>query len=272
MFPLTDGYDYAVMLGVAALCGAFGGFVFELLQRRDGNPGKIELPKRYKGMTPLYDLGWLASVIVGAVAAVAILYFFPPVLNIEANGQAATATLQYDLIKLVALSLITGSAGGSVLSALQARVLAKLNEQKAQSTRAVSETQLLQFGQVAKAETEAAVRSALEEAQTRFEGVLQEAIAETPPQLNAQLSRSAVIPEAVKGYLEAHPPTGPEEKSRKIETMLASAAEEASKSLAERMEERVDDARAVLSSVAPAPADAQTGVSSPTPASIGVAS
>lgn len=269
MIPLMDGYDYAIMLGVAALCGALGGFVFELLQRRDGNPGKIEVPWKPKRGS-FYDLGWIASVIIGAAAAVAVLYFFPPTLSIDTGGQT---TLRYDLVKLVALSLIVGSAGGSFLSAMQAQVLATLNEQKVQSTRALAENEFRQLGQAAKAETEVAVRSALEKTQTQLEKVLQEATRETPPALAAQLSGSSAIPEGLKDYVEAHPPeTDPEEKSRKIQTLLATVAEDASESLGERMEKRIDAARTTLSSVANAPAVAPAGASGPAQANVRAAS
>lgn len=249
VLPLEVVNDYALMLGTAALCGAIGGLVFELLQGRNGNDGQVERPGRSKNSS-FYDLGWIASVVVGAVAAVAVLYFFPPVLNVGPDGET---TLQYDFVKLVALSLITGSAGGSVMKALQSRVLASLEEQRAKSTRAVAQTQVDQFGQNIEAEARDAMQSSLKRAQTQIGAVIREARAETPLALRG-LAESGAAPEEVKSYVADHPPVKVEKRLDEIQTALASAAGEASEKLGERMRRQVDVAQATIASIAdPAP-------------------
>ncbi|MFB2556772.1 hypothetical protein [Herbiconiux liangxiaofengii] len=138
MIHLTDnGGTYALLLGLAAMFGAFGGLVYELLLTVNRRTGSIELPtalgKRH------IDLGVFASVIVGAVAAVAALWVFPPDMKItvDAAGKSITSTT-YDVIKLAGLSLIVGSAGGTFLAALQSRALLLVTTQKAKTTSAVA--------------------------------------------------------------------------------------------------------------------------------------
>lgn len=128
---------YLGILLVAALFGGIGGLAFELLQTRDKDTGALEQPKMLEqGGRSYRDLGWFASVILGAIAAVAVLYIFPPQITVDPTGNAAP-TVYYDFVQLAALSLIVGSAAGGFLSALQARVLATVNQQRAQVAEAV---------------------------------------------------------------------------------------------------------------------------------------
>src|SRR5688572_23361121 len=96
---------------------------------RRGRTGLIERPMKVgKGYV---DLGVFASAIVGAVAAVAALWIFPPeITNVTADGTTTTTT-RYDIVKVVGLSLIVGSAGGSFLIAMQARALALVKAEQA---------------------------------------------------------------------------------------------------------------------------------------------
>jgi hypothetical protein len=101
---------------IAAAVGAVGGLGAELLLQRADNTGTVEIPGRLKG-TRFVDLGFPASLILGAIAAVAILYFFPPVTEkiiAGSTGAPPQTTQEYDLV--VALSLIVGSAGPAFLS------------------------------------------------------------------------------------------------------------------------------------------------------------
>jgi hypothetical protein len=90
-------------------------------------------------------LGWVASVTVGAVAAVAAFYIFPP-LNLPAVSEGgkivAQAGVQYDVVKTVALSLIVGSIGSVSLAAMQTRALALVKDQQAKTTETVASNQL----------------------------------------------------------------------------------------------------------------------------------
>jgi hypothetical protein len=126
MIELDSTWNTIVMLMVAFGVGAIGGLVAELLESRGKLQikGALELPKRVSSR--YFDLGFPANILVGAVAAVAILYFFPPSQQIvtENPGGEPTTTVEYDLTKLVALALIVGSAGSRFLAALQARTIA----------------------------------------------------------------------------------------------------------------------------------------------------
>jgi len=140
--------DYVRLLAVAAVFGAVGGLAFELLQHRVGlavgasdssasksgsdpssDSGEIALPHM---VGPYLSLGVIASLLIGAIAALGALYFFPPAISITvqaADGTSRTG-LSYELVKLVGLSLLIGSAGPSVLSTMQGRVLDAVKTQK----------------------------------------------------------------------------------------------------------------------------------------------
>ena len=110
------------------------------------------------------DLGFSASLILGAIAAVAILYFFPPAveeITISADGEAPETTTEYDLVKIVALSLIVGSAGPAFLSTAQSRIMAALNAQQAQTAVDTGINQVDQMVESAKAAVPAAVQEAV---------------------------------------------------------------------------------------------------------------
>jgi hypothetical protein len=135
VIALTETIDYVYMLLVAAGVGAIGGLGAELVLARTEGTGILSLPGSTKDKT-LWRLGFPASLIVGAIAAVAVLYFFPPVIEkvvTGANGSPETAS-QYDLAKLVPLALIVGSAGPAFLTAAQSGLMSALNAQKAGAT------------------------------------------------------------------------------------------------------------------------------------------
>jgi hypothetical protein len=111
--------DFWLFMLVAAVCGAVGGLIYELLILN----GRIELPHRETDLTEdladgsarfLVDLGFLARVFIGAGAAVAALWLIEP--------ESATA--------LIAGSLIAGTAGIAVFRSLQDRLLAVIAAQQ----------------------------------------------------------------------------------------------------------------------------------------------
>jgi hypothetical protein len=142
---------------IAALAGAVGGLVYELLLERAGDSGTIEVPgrrgKRYQ------DLGFFASLIVGAVAAVAFLFFYDgrEIVRVEvpvaqdaqgktspqplpsAAGRATTSDREYEVVKLIAVSLIVGSAGGSFMSAMRNKVLAMVNGDRVKTLQGLTD-------------------------------------------------------------------------------------------------------------------------------------
>ncbi len=152
LIAVGNPWDYVVMIAVAALFGALGGLVFELLQERRRNTGTVELPGKIKG-SRFYDLGLFASMLVGAVSAVAVLYFFPPEIRIDAAGEPR---VYYDLVNLVALSLIVGSAGGAFLKVAQDRAFVTLKGQEAQTTKTLANDQIQGISHLAKDEAKTA--------------------------------------------------------------------------------------------------------------------
>lgn len=142
MIELGGFWDYLGLFALAAVLGGIGGLAYELMQARRGQTGQVELPHPVRGGR-YRDWGLWANVIIGAIAALAALWVFPPEVRttVDAAGKAATTT-EYDIIKLVGLSLIIGSAGSSFLSAMQARALALVKDQEAKQTRKVAEEQI----------------------------------------------------------------------------------------------------------------------------------
>jgi hypothetical protein len=184
MFILSDTSDYLGVLAVATGCGLIGGFVYELLQTRRRGTGRIELPGRV-GRSQYLDLGFIASIIVGGVAAVAVLYVFPPRLDLAVTGSDGhtTVTGQYDLIKLIAISLIAGSAGAGILAGLQGRVLNAVNAQQVINTQEQAKTALKSMADRAVAEAKSSVAEELAQvpAESFRAGVSAEPTAATVP-------------------------------------------------------------------------------------------
>lgn len=142
MVELNGFWDYLGLFGLAAVLGGVGGLAYELLQTRRGQTtGWIEVPHNVdRGR--FQDWGVLGSVVIGAIAAVAALWVFPPESNAAVVAGKVVTTTKYDVVKVVGLSLIIGSAGSSFLAALQARALALVKAQEAKQTQQVAQTQL----------------------------------------------------------------------------------------------------------------------------------
>lgn len=143
---VLDGWtDYIRLFALAAVLGAVGGLAYELMQARRRQTGMFERPRTVggNGRIGYWDFGGFASMFIGAVAAAAAIWIFPPevVIKAAANGDTTT-TRQWDIVKLVGLSLIVGSAGASFLSALQARALALVKTQEAATTQKVAKAQI----------------------------------------------------------------------------------------------------------------------------------
>ena len=124
MLQLTDATSYVAVLLLAAFFGAVGGFAAELLLNRGGETGRFELPRRTGHH---FDFGGFATLAVGAIAGAAILLVFPPAqVTVTTSDGSATVTNGYDVLRLSVTALVAGSAGGSVLTALQARLSAAI--------------------------------------------------------------------------------------------------------------------------------------------------
>jgi hypothetical protein len=141
MITLTQPADYALLLVIAAVSGLVGGLGYELVQTRGNSSGSIELMRRNGDFV---DLGVAASLILGGIAAVAVLYVLPPQVTVSltaADGQTTTTT-QYDIIKLVSLSLVAGASGGALITALRNRVTAAVATQRTETTKVAGKTKL----------------------------------------------------------------------------------------------------------------------------------
>jgi hypothetical protein len=158
MITLTNLTDFVLLFLLTGTAGLIGGLAAELLLTRDGETGAFELPAR-KGA--VFDLGGIAALLVGAVVGVAILIVFPPETTIVTNAAdgSTTSVRGYDVVRLVATSLVAGSAGGSVLSGLQARVTAAVNESRVQFTAAAAQLQIDQMLETATATVGDAARA-----------------------------------------------------------------------------------------------------------------
>lgn len=158
MIALESTWDTVLMLLIAGGVGLIGGIGGAFLEMR--RP-EAEQTKFWPS---------LSSIVLGGIAAVAILYFFPPQETVKDGTEVIT---QYNLAKLVALALIVGSAGSSILVALQARTTAALNEERANSAIGAGTASVEKLGSqasvMAKAGVEAAaptIQKALEKATT----------------------------------------------------------------------------------------------------------
>jgi len=141
MIQLDSTTGYTTVFVIAVVFGIVGGLAAEFLLNRDGQTGTFELPGRREGV---YDFGGFANLFVGGVAGTAILLVFPPTsITIQgAAGTPATVVGGYDPIRLAVTALVAGSAGASVLTALQARVVAALSQAEAKLTEQTSKLEI----------------------------------------------------------------------------------------------------------------------------------
>jgi hypothetical protein len=122
MYELTDISSYVILFVFVAIFGLLGGLAAELLLNRNGETGAFELPRRSPGFI---DIGGFATLLVGVVTALAILLVFPPAqISVTTADGSTTLSNGYDIVRLAGTALVAGSAGGSVLTALQARLTA----------------------------------------------------------------------------------------------------------------------------------------------------
>jgi hypothetical protein len=141
--------NFRQVLFIALLFGGLGGLVYELLVLQ----GQIELPHKTTAEDAVqgtqiaiwrftFDLGIFARLIIGAFAAVAILWVLSP-----PSGFALLAT-----------SLIAGSAGSSIFRSLEDRLLAVVSQKDAQDTRKKADTLNAKVEAAEKSITSAQVR------------------------------------------------------------------------------------------------------------------
>lgn len=121
MVDVTSSWWPALV--IAGIAGLVGGLIYELLLTRFGDSGMIERLSRINaedGSRKYFDLGFLASMLIGAVAAIGFLYFMPPTEIL--NDAQDVIRREYDAFRLIPAALIVGSAGGAFLTSMQERV------------------------------------------------------------------------------------------------------------------------------------------------------
>ncbi len=150
MVTLSSPHDYVILFAFAAVFGAIGGVAYELAQNRAGRTGSLSLPSLIRWST--LNLGFISSMLLGAVAAVAVSYFFTPEVQVtKVVGKTNTVVTEWQIVKVVPLSLIVGSSGGAFLASLRSKVLSELNAQKVVATRAAGHAAVAQVANAAKA-------------------------------------------------------------------------------------------------------------------------
>jgi hypothetical protein len=193
--------DYIVVFVVAAVAGLVGGLASELLLTREEESGMFEAPhKTAKGN---WDFGGFAALTIGAIVGVAILIVFPPETTIVTSGEGGTPTTTrgYDMVRLVATSIVAGSAGGSVLNSLQARLTAAVNAAQVQLTADQADKQMDIMRDTAAKEAENKIREALArttaaaapQSQPRGVGTGQLSTPQATPQVTADAAAEEAI-------------------------------------------------------------------------------
>jgi hypothetical protein len=157
MVSLNSTGNTVLMLLIAAGVGLIGGLAAAVIEtRRADSPVKFSAGR------------FVGSILLGGIAAVAILYFFPPEESVEVGAKVVE---QYNLTKLVSLALIVGSAGTSFLLALQTRTLALAAKERAEATEETATETIGGLGNQVPVITKTAVESAA----PAFQKVLEEA-------------------------------------------------------------------------------------------------
>ena len=127
MIDVTNDWWNAVI--VAGIAGIVGGVLYELLLSRHGDSGMFESFSRIRsedGSRSYFDVGIIASMVIGGGAAIAFLYFMPPTEVVDEASNVVRR--EYDPFRLVPGALIVGSAGGAFLLAMQERVKRLISE------------------------------------------------------------------------------------------------------------------------------------------------
>jgi hypothetical protein len=192
MIEIKTTWDTVIMLLVAGGVGFLGGIGAGLLEmRRD--------PEKEKEWAKLIG----SSIMLGGIAAVAILYFFPPeeTKTVIANGETEIFT-GYSLTKLVALALIVGSAGGSFLLILQKRTLDLADAQKDAALKTAEAVQTAGDAKAIQAQATEAVRSVGSQAKTLAKSGVVESVEPTIRKALEEAGGVAVSAETVSAVAQ----------------------------------------------------------------------
>lgn len=144
MVTVSTAHQTIVMIVAAAMLGAFGGVVGELLLTRGDarDEGAWERPRR---LAPKYfDLGTFAGALVGMANGVLAVFLFSPV------RETAQGVRQYAVERLVGIALVAGVAGPAFLRNAARRMNAELTEERMRTglgiVKAVAEAEKAKAG------------------------------------------------------------------------------------------------------------------------------
>ncbi|HEX7280088.1 MAG TPA: hypothetical protein VF255_10750 [Solirubrobacterales bacterium] len=206
-----DGtWNTIVMLLVAFGVGLVGGIgaAFIEWRQRCANPSAV-------GQTCNSEWSAISCIVLGGLAAVAILYFFPPTQEVlvPVEGKEPEKTISYNLVELVALALIVGTGGAAFLQALQTRTLALTKAQQAETATATALAAVGGITRQAEESTEAQIKAA-------------------STQLKSELQKSTPLP------------------LDQAEEIVDELADQASTAVAENIQFRVEAAQRVIAAAA----------------------
>lgn len=149
------------------------------------------------------NLGFASSMVLGAVAAVAVSYFFTPEVQVkEVVNHTTKVVTEWQIVKVIPLSLIVGSSGGAFLEAMRSRVLAQVNAQKVVAAQAAGKAAVAQVAQVAKAAAAGQATGAAGRIVSGGSGAIAEAAREVPPRVRVGVQQ--LPPELLEGGRLGH--------------------------------------------------------------------
>jgi len=189
--------DYARLFALAAALGVVGGLANELLHSVRGRNGNLRMPKYQRSKGLLY-LGFVGPIILGAVAAVVVLVFLPTSEESRPGPGGTTVMVRtYDLLRVVPLSLAAGVGGSAVLTAAQARLVAMVNQQKADFLQATVSSSLDRAAAQASDEAGKVVAGKVQEIKPKVERLVEQARAQVPAEVvDAMKKVGAPVPKS----------------------------------------------------------------------------
>jgi hypothetical protein len=253
---LSSAHDYVVLFAVAAAFGGLGGIAYELAQTRaSSDTGALELPW-FRGWR-YFDLGFISSVILGAVAAVAISYFFTPEQQVAETVKGASVVVtKWQIVKVVPLSLIVGSAGGAFLEAMRARITSQLNAQAVVATQTVANQAVDQLTQAANATVTEKLAAASSQLLAAASGEIGKARASVPAPLVARVQApragiSEFDPELLREITEGFAVEPPlEEQVSRVSQVLSDAVAQASQETSDTLDSHRQAAHSAIDAAA----------------------
>ena len=118
--------DICQIIILTVLSGGAGGLAAELLLTRSRSTGFLRVPAKSLNRSRLWQAGFLGTIFVGSIAALAFLVVYQPV-EIVKDGKT---TFKYPRLELLSMSIVVGAAGAAVLSALTTSVAKVAGEAK----------------------------------------------------------------------------------------------------------------------------------------------